>query len=50
VESQEADAAKGRIRSVDVLITRNDAAPRTPTSSESLLVELLWIEIADPTR
>ena len=50
LDSQETDSATGRIRSVDVLITRNDPTPRTPTSAESLLVELLWIETTDPTR
>lgn len=50
LESQQSDSATGRVRSVDVLITRDDAPTRTVTTPENLLVEILWIEIPDPNR
>ena len=45
-----ARTATGRIRSVDVLITREDPPPRNQAAAEDLVVEVLWIEIPDPTR
>jgi hypothetical protein len=49
LDSLQSDAAAGKLRSVDVLITRDEPPPRNPTATENLVVEVLWIEIADPT-
>jgi hypothetical protein len=50
LESQQGDETTRQIRSVDVLITRSEPPPRSTTMPENLLVEILWIEIPDPTR
>jgi hypothetical protein len=50
LESQQPVAETGRIRSVDVLITREGPPPRSQTTAEDLVVEVLWMEIPDPTH
>jgi hypothetical protein len=51
LESVERVAETGRLRSVDVTITRpTEAPPRDRTAKEPLIVDVLWIEVPDFTR
>jgi hypothetical protein len=51
LESVERLTEHGRLRSVDVTITRpTDTPPRDRTAKEPLVIEILWIEAPDCTR
>ncbi len=51
LESVERIAETGRLRSIDVTITRpTEAPPRDRTTKEPLVIDVLWIEVPDFTR